>query len=128
MGVSSKKNRKSSEINITPLVDVMLVLLVIFMVVSPAVSSDIKVKVPKINSKHSAVSEDNKSIVIVLKKNKEIYINGEKVQDFEKMKEADLLSEIQFKADESLSYQEVFSVLEELKNLGFQNINLVGEE
>jgi len=80
LGASVGKKRKKTlnEINITPLVDVMLVLLIIFMVTAPMMEQGLEVDLPK--TKSSGIENSEKPFVLVLKDNKKIYIGGESVK------------------------------------------------
>src|SRR5436305_12138620 len=66
-----------AEINVTPLVDVMLVLLIVFMVSAPLMQQGVQVELPKANA--GALSEVPDQLVLVLSKNHQISINGAKV-------------------------------------------------
>lgn len=67
-----------AEINVTPLVDVMLVLLIIFMVTAPMLSMGIDVNLPKVQSKSIDVAEEK--LVLTISESKEIYLNKTKLQ------------------------------------------------
>ncbi len=62
-----------SEINVTPFVDVMLVLLIIFMVTTPILYQGVKVDIPKIESKPMPAAERGKKIVVTITEDGEIY-------------------------------------------------------
>lgn len=127
MGV--KKRSKLAEINITPLVDVMLVLLVIFMVVSPSMHSDIKVKVPVIRYVDAKNAVDLKDSVQIILSADELKINEKKVVITNFTSELANFNKdfaIYLKADEKLSYNEVFAVLNKIVAAGFGTIYLVG--
>jgi biopolymer transport protein TolR len=66
------KNRELSEINVTPLVDVMLVLLVIFMVTAPLIQHGVKVDLPKANTAQMETKEEE--LLLTIDKNKKIFI------------------------------------------------------
>ena len=70
-----KKNRATPQMNVTPLVDVVLVLLIIFMVVAPLLSKQLWLQLPKQEQSAEPPSE-NKSIVLTVKKDGAIAING----------------------------------------------------
>src|SRR4030067_152010 len=80
MGMKSNNERATllSEINVTPFVDVMLVLLIIFMVTAPILYQGVGVNLPKIESKPMPAAEREKKIVITLNKNGEIFIEDKK--------------------------------------------------
>lgn len=123
------KSNKYPEINVTPLVDVMLVLLVIFMVVSPTMHSEIDVKVPTIRYVNSVVNEKEQKGPIVIIQGAKIFVNGKETADHELKNELKKYSkehEIFIKADESIAYKRVFEILDIVKSCSFYNIFLVG--
>ena len=71
-------NKTMAEINVTPLVDVMLVLLIIFMVTAPMLSMGIDVNLPRVKSKSVDVTEEK--LVLTVTEAKEIYLNKTKMQ------------------------------------------------
>jgi biopolymer transport protein ExbD/biopolymer transport protein TolR len=79
MGMSiaggGKKNRATPQMNVTPLVDVVLVLLIIFMVVTPLLTKQFWLQLPK-QEQSEAPPSDNKSIVLTVKKDGALAING----------------------------------------------------
>ena len=118
-----------SDINITPLVDVMLVLLVIFMVTAPMMENGIAIQLPKAASK--GLPKNESPTVLYLSKNSKIFLEKEEVvfgslstrlQQVYKNKEK---QEIYIKADESLSYGFVAQVMAAVKNAGIHKIGLV---
>lgn len=124
-----KKRNKLSEINITPLVDVMLVLLVIFMVVSSSMYNDTRVRVPTIKYVKDETALTKKDMVKVVISSSEVLINDKKVTEETFTQECrDLNRELVVcvRADKDLSYQKVFAVLNKLSALGFYNFALVG--
>ena len=83
-----RKNRKFkepiSEINVTPFVDVMLVLLIIFMVTAPLLTTGVKVNLPESSSK--VLSEKDKTVTVTINKKKEIFIQKKKLTQTEMIK------------------------------------------
>ena len=77
-GSNYKSDAVLSEINVTPLVDVMLVLLIVFMISAPLMQQGIQVDLPK--TKSPALSEQEKPIVIAVKRNGNVEINGNEIQ------------------------------------------------
>lgn len=119
-----------SEINVTPMVDVMLVLLVIFMITAPLLSAGVAIDLPKAKAK--AISQqDNKPLEISLTTKGEIYLGDARVsQD----KLASLLKAIAaetterrvyIKADQKLDYGKVMVVMAAVNTAGFTKIALV---
>ncbi len=118
------------ELNITPLVDVMLVLLAILMLATPAIVYQEKIELPK-GSKQEQISEKEKIAVRVdLQKN--IYVN-EKKFDMDSFGDAFLNYSASFakdtpitlRADKNLKYDDVMHIMKLIKASGFQKISLV---
>jgi biopolymer transport protein ExbD len=118
------------ELNITPLVDVMLVLLAILMLAMPAIVYQEKIELPK-GSKSSQISETEK-ISVRVDVNKTVYVNDRKFQ-FESFGDSFLNysasiskeTPITLRADKNLKYDDVMFVMKSLKLSGFQKISLV---
>lgn len=72
----SKKSRATPQMNVTPLVDVVLVLLIIFMVVTPLLSKQLWLQLPKQDTQAADPPQDNKSVVLTVKKDGVLEING----------------------------------------------------
>ncbi len=132
MAFSGGKKGGFSDINITPMVDVMLVLLIIFMVAAPMIQQGEHINLPKTSSK--IVPTDNeKYITMSIDKSKKISIDG-KVVSFDNLKK-DILNnaklqekkEIYLEADKTLPYGFVVKVMSVIRNSGVSNINLITE-
>ena len=131
----SDNNYKSeamlAEINVTPLVDVMLVLLIVFMVSAPLMQQGIQVDLPK--TKSPALSEQEKPIVISVGKNGNVEIAGREVpasQVTEKLRaifEKREKKEIFIQADRSIPYGTVAIVMSQAQAAGIHRIGLVTE-
>ena len=121
------------ELNITPLVDIMLVLLAILMVTAPSIVYDEKVNLPTGSQKSSSIATV-KSLLITVNAKKEVFVNDKK---FDSISFADNLALLknQFKTDEpvfiradkNLKYDDVMFVLRTVKNLGFNKAALQTE-
>jgi biopolymer transport protein TolR len=129
-GRRSRSHRQMSEINVTPFVDVMLVLLVVFMITAPLLSSGVPVDLPKTDAKPIS-STDDKPLEISLNKNGKLYI-GETEVDRDKL--VNLLSSmtnddpdrrIFIRADMALSYGHVMDILGVLNGAGFRKVALI---
>jgi biopolymer transport protein ExbD/biopolymer transport protein TolR len=78
-GKERKKSAVQADINVTPLVDVVLVLLIIFMVVTPMIAKGVPVDLPK-TMHHSKKPDDGKDIIVSVTKDKQVYITSNRVQ------------------------------------------------
>lgn len=118
------------ELNITPLVDIMLVLLAILMVTAPVIEFEEPVNLPK-GSKSKQV-QDAKKISIVINKNRTIIIGKNKydMQNFADSfilysKEKDKKTPIHIRAEKSLIYDDIVFVLKSVKEAGFYKVALI---
>jgi len=126
-----------SEINVTPFVDVMLVLLIIFMVTAPILYQGVEVDIPKIESKPMPAAEREKKIVVTVTEDGEIYINKQRYSLYQLREEIEKLVEskgkslgeedIFLRADEDVSYGAVIQVMATLKNAGVEKLGLITE-
>jgi len=118
-----KKNEDDiiSDINVTPLVDIMLVLLIIFMLVSTFVDFSIKVDLP-----HAATGEDiqSESISIMISKEGDYFLAGKYIASFDELKEKlqkkrDLNPEIQviISADKKVYHEEIVRVIDTIRKI-----------
>jgi biopolymer transport protein TolR len=132
MAFSSSSRGVKSDINVTPLVDVVLVLLIIFMVVTPMLERGQKVTLPKTHSSDESKSPD--ALVISLTADKGLYIEAEKL-DPSQFKAA-LIAEVEkapdkkllIKGDASLLVKDLRPVLEAADAAGARGISLAVEE
>jgi len=117
------------ELNITPLVDVMLVLLAILMVIAPNIIYEENIKLPqgsvtqqlsKIPPVHITIDKD-----LTLKVNKEVYLVNNFIENFYKKSSSfDIKATVLISADKSLDYGIVMSVLAAVKQAGFTEVSL----
>ncbi len=131
MGGSGKKG-KMSEINVTPLVDVMLVLLVIFMITAPLMLNGIKLNLPK-TKEVNRLTLTTQQVVLSMSQAEEYFIGKEKYSfdellvNLKRELQATKTNVIYFRADYGLSYGKVAKVISFLKRGGVTNIALVTE-
>ncbi len=131
MTFGSNDDRFMSDINVTPFVDVMLVLLIIFMVTAPMMMEGVKVSLPEATSK-PLVSEKEHLLITIDNKN-QIYINDYKVTlDFMREKLIKIIdgridNEVYIRADKEISYGLVVRVMSEIKAAGVEKIGMVTE-
>ena len=120
-----------AEINVTPLVDVMLVLLIIFMVTAPLLKAGVPVELP--DSRAKALSEEKRQVTVTLDRGGEVYLDNDPVANGEF---ADRLAAIApgpdgkpplvtLRADKAIDYGRVMAVMGELNRAGFNSISLV---
>ncbi|NIO00847.1 MAG: protein TolR [Candidatus Latescibacteria bacterium] len=126
-----KKSRYSSihEINLTSLVDVVLVLLIIFMLTAPFIQAGIKVKLPKAKS---TVIKETEGIVIAVTKEGEVYLDNELVEAedlAEALRNLKLAGEerVFVRADEGVQYGVVMKVVGNVKGAGIDEVGLITE-
>ena len=119
-----------SEINVTPFVDIMLVLLIIFMVAAPLLSVGIEVDLPNTKSKPLAIKKE-RPLTLTLDGDNNIFINEVKINIEElrfkllaikKERESD---EIYLRASKNIEYQKIATLLALVSNIGYSQISLV---
>ncbi len=117
-----------SEINVTPFVDVMLVLLVIFMVTAPLMKQGIDVDLPKARGKGLPAEQ---RIDVVITKRHNIYLNNRQVSLKELKAKLRAISrrnpDVYLKADRRVPYGEVVKVMAEIKDAGIVKVGLITE-
>ncbi|MBL8640552.1 MAG: protein TolR [Alphaproteobacteria bacterium] len=127
-----KSYRPMSEINVTPFIDVMLVLLIVFMVTAPLLSAGIPVDLPKTEA--AAMSEkDEKPLEVAVNKSGEIYIGETKVTreallgKLSAITGDDMERRVFIKADQGLSYGDVMAILGSINKAGYKKVALITE-
>ncbi len=131
MGMTSNGSKKLlSEINVTPLVDVMLVLLIIFMVTAPMMTKGVAVKLPKTTAK--SLPQKKNHIELTITQDEQLFLDGLPIDEatlkkhLSKMKRNGNLSmQILLRADKDVSYGKVVKIMALIKNLGIENLGLV---
>jgi biopolymer transport protein TolR len=125
---SNRHREVLSEINVTPFVDVMLVLLVIFMVTAPLLQQGIDVNLPKAKGKDLPSEE---RITLVIKKEGRIYMNEYPVSLKEMRNKLEAISKLNpnvyLKADKGVPYGYVVEVIGEIKDSGIEKLGIVTE-
>ncbi|HEC97687.1 MAG TPA: protein TolR [Nitrospirae bacterium] len=124
----NRTRRVMSEINVTPFVDVMLVLLIIFMVAAPLMKQGLDVDLPKAGGKALPAQE---RITVTLKKNGKLYLNNKAVSIQEMRRRLKAISKLNpnlyLKADRRVPYGKVMKVMAEIKNAGIEKVGLITE-
>jgi len=117
-----------SEINVTPFVDVMLVLLVIFMVTAPLLKQGVDVDLPQAKGKEISSEE---RLVIVLSKKGTIYLNEKKITApvlLEKLRTISKINpEVYLEADRDVPYGKVVELMADIKDAGIEKLGMVTE-
>jgi biopolymer transport protein TolR len=125
---SDRNRRVLSEINVTPFVDVMLVLLVIFMVTAPLLQQGIDVNLPKAKGKDLPPEE---RITLVIKKDGAIYMNDNSISITDMRQKLEAISKLNpnvyLKADKGVPYGFVVEVIGEIKDAGIERLGIVTE-
>ncbi len=131
MALGGNNNSFMSDINVTPFVDVMLVLLIIFMVTAPMMIEGVNVSLPEATSEPLPAEQDQ--LIITIDKNNQVYINDYQVTlDFLREKLIKILDgrigqEVYLKADKNISYGMVVRVMSEIKGAGIEKLGMVTE-
>ena len=134
MNVGSEKGGAIADINVTPMADIMIVLLIIFMVITPMLSKGVDVKLP-VASNTAERKDEPKTITVAIRRDTTTYVNGIVVgkpeiipQVKERLEEAPEGSKMVFlKADTELPYSEVMKVMDDLREAGVEEIALIAE-
>jgi biopolymer transport protein TolR len=120
-----------SQINVTPLVDVMLVLLVIFMVTAPMMQQGVQVNLPKADAK--SLKSPEEVLVVSIEKSGRIFVDKTEIPQAElKVKLSALLlnrtkKEVFLKADRDVPYGEVVKTMAQIKGAGVERLGMVTE-
>jgi biopolymer transport protein TolR len=127
--MKADRNRKVlSEINVTPFVDVMLVLLVIFMVTAPLLQQGIDVNLPKAKGRDLPPEE---RVTLIIKKEGTIYMNDNPVSLTDMKQKLEAISKLNpnvyLKADRGVPYGFVVEVIGEIKDAGIERLGIVTE-
>jgi biopolymer transport protein TolR len=123
--------RPKSDINVTPMVDVMLVLLVIFMITAPLLTAGVAVDLPK--SRARLLSQDKEPLTITIERSGKIFLQETEVQVQELVPRLTAIAEngydqrIFVRGDKAVDYGTVMRVMGELNAAGFRRIGLVTE-
>lgn len=126
---NSKKRRIISEINVTPFVDVLLVLLIIFMVAAPMMTSAVKLELPK--GSQDPNQEKNQPITISITSSGSIYLQDEEVKmsslpsKLLKITNNNLGTKIHVRGDKNLDYGKVMNLVSVISSSGFKKVVLV---
>jgi biopolymer transport protein ExbD len=130
-----KKGGAMADINVTPMADIMIVLLIIFMVITPMLQKGVDVKLPTAgNSKER--KDEPKSITVAIRKDAVVYLGSAKIEN-----RADLIPQLKerledvpegakmifLKADRELDYSEVMKVMDLCREAGVEEVALIAD-
>ena len=133
MSVGGDQGGVKSDINVTPLVDVMLVLLIIMMLVAPMLQKGVDVKLPSA-SNTTDKPDTNGQAVVAIAANKQVYLNAVQVRQADlPSKVADAISGqtdkvVLIKADEDVDYATVMETMDSLRAAGIEDMGLITEK
>ena len=126
-----EKKYLMNEINVTPFVDVMLVLLIIFMITAPLLTTGVKVNLPKSNA--NQLSEKKEPITITINRNGEIFLQNKPVKSkkliikLSELKKQDKNLKIYIRGDREINYGKIMKLMGEINQAGFRKVALVTE-
>jgi biopolymer transport protein ExbD len=136
MNVGGQKGGAIADINVTPMADIMIVLLIIFMVITPMLQKGVDVKLPTAGNTKER-KDEQKTITVAIKKDTTTFLGGTPMPN-----RADLVPQVKerledlpegqkivyLKADEQLEYSEVMAVMDLLREAGVEEIALIAEQ
>jgi biopolymer transport protein TolR len=132
MDLGGAKGGVKSDINVTPLCDVMLVLLIIMMIVAPLLQQGVSVTLPKADNTVDKPETQGQTVIAVAP-NKDIYLNAKPIRENELATKINELLENQkekivlIKGDEEVEYGAIMAVMDQLRQAGIEDIGLVTE-
>ena len=132
MDLGGAKGGVKSDINVTPLCDVMLVLLIIMMIVAPLLQQGVSVTRPKASNTVDKPEVQGQT-VIAIAKDKSMYVNAKPVQESEMATKINELLEnakekvVLIKADEEVEYSAVMAAMDQLRQAGIEDIGLIAD-
>ena len=135
MAVGGKKGSAIADINVTPMADIMIVLLIIFMVITPMLQKGVDVVLPKAGNTEERKDEP-KTITLAIRKDMTTYIGSTKLEN-----QADLVAQLKerleelpegnrmvfLKADSELPYSEVMKVMDLAREAGVEEVALIAD-
>ena len=118
-----------SEINVTPFVDVMLVLLIIFMITAPLMKTGIEIELPEVNTPN--IPESDEPLIVSINKDNEIFLSEKKISNKKlkskllAIKNANPKVKVFIKADKVVSYQTLMEVMKQIIDSNINNVSLI---
>jgi biopolymer transport protein ExbD len=132
MDVGGSKGGLKADINVTPLVDVMLVLLIIMMLIAPMLQQGVSVKLPQASNTADKPETQDQTVVAVTS-DKRLYLNGVPIQEGELQSKIQTLMEtkkekiVLIKGDEEAPYSAIMNAMDRLREANIENIGLITE-
>jgi biopolymer transport protein ExbD len=132
MDVGGTKGGLKADINVTPLVDVMLVLLIIMMLIAPMLQQGVSVKLPQASNTADKPETQDQTVVAVTS-DKRLYLNGVPIQEGELQSKIQTLMEtkkeriVLIKGDEEAPYSAIMNTMDRLREANIENIGLITE-
>ena len=126
-----KKNKTMSQINVTPFVDVMLVLLIVFMITAPLLTVGVSVDLPK--TKAAQLNSKGDPIVVSIKQNGDLYIQERLIDTLKLLPRLNAISSgnknlrIYVRGDKNVPYGLVLDTIAKIKSSGFKKVALVAK-
>jgi biopolymer transport protein TolR len=128
---SPQRGALASQINVTPLVDVMLVLLIIFMVTAPIIQQGVEVNLPKV--KAQALPGKEEQFIVSITRNRELYLNDTPITPDQLSDKLRAISterpdrQVFLRADDAVPYGEVVRTMAAIKAAGIDDVGMVTE-
>ena len=127
----NNKNKTISQINVTPFVDVMLVLLIVFMITAPLLTVGVSVDLPK--TKAAQLNSKGDPIVVSIKQNGDLYLQERSIDALNLLPRLKAISEgnknlrIYVRGDKNVPYGIVLDTIAKIKRSGFKKVALVAK-
>ena len=128
---SPQRGALASQINVTPLVDVMLVLLIIFMVTAPIIQQGVEVNLPKV--KAQALPGKEEQFIVSITRNREVFLNDTRISTDQLSEKLKAISaerpnrQVFLRADDAVPYGEVVRTMAAIKAAGIEEVGMVTE-
>ena len=126
-----RSKKPMSNINVTPLVDVMLVLLIVFMITAPMLTVGVQVDLPQ--TKANQLNSDADPLIITMNKNREIFIQdaivsaGDLIPRLKAISKVNSKTRIFVRGDNLLPYGEVIEIMGKIQSAGYEKVALVAK-
>lgn len=131
LGVRSRRRRPMSEINVTPFVDVMLVLLIVFMITAPLLTVGVPVELPKTEA--AVINDSDEPLVITINRNGEVFIQEMETPIENLVPRLQAITginpdiRIYVRGDQAIQYGRVMEVMGRVSLAGYKKVSLLAE-